>query len=103
MAAIPKNIKVGPFRYKIKYRSPIVSDDHIRLSGECDHANLRIALDHTSAKPCQFETFIHEALHAIDHVAQTDLREDQVARLSMVLTAFLLDNGFIPAEGEQAA
>ena len=99
---IPKNIKVGPFRYKIKYRSPIVSDDHIRLSGECDHQHLRISLDQTNKRSRQFETFIHEALHAMDYVAQTDLREDQVARLSMVLTAFLIDNGFTPAEGEQA-
>lgn len=103
MSTIPKRIKVGPFRYKVTYRTPILADDNTRLSGQCDHTNLRIVLDHTSKKPRQFETFIHEALHAMDYVAHTDLREEQVAQLSMVLTAFLLDNGFIPAEGEQAA
>lgn len=92
---IPKSIKVGPYNYAIEFKTPILSDNNERLSGQCRHTELRILIDPDAAPAYQFETFVHEAMHAIDHVAHADIDEDAVSRISTVLAAFLLDNGYV--------
>lgn len=91
---IPARTKVGPYLYETEYQDVLFGSDNTRLSGVCDHMQQRIVLDHTPAPTKVFETYIHEAVHAMDYVAGTGLDEETVTRFAVVLAAFLIDNGY---------
>ena len=66
---IPESLKVGGFDYSIELSHR--NDRELRSDnnwGECSGYLRRIRID-TEASPIQFsETFLHEVIHAIDHV-----------------------------------
>jgi hypothetical protein len=92
----PERVKIGPHRYDVvrepdKFRSDA---DDCYLAGQIDYDQGVIRL--LERNPYHlFETFIHECLHGMNNVAELDLEENEVARLSNVLAAFLIDNGYV--------
>src|SRR3990167_10234406 len=86
---IPSSLKVAPHRYQITYEDlPSVGDS--KLLGQTDNSELTIKIDKSMTETKQVETFLHEAVHAMDDWAGTGFTEDQVERFSKVLYQVLV-------------
>lgn len=100
---IPSAVKVGGMVYAVQRRRKF---DSPTQWGRVDHALNTIQLSehdqHGAPAACENveQTFMHEILHVVDHVYNSEgLEEDAVERLSHGLYQVLKDNGLL-AEGE---
>jgi hypothetical protein len=92
---LPERVKVGPYEYAVALVDEARNGEHQLCAGTCDFIAHRIEVHREMPPDRHRETFIHEALHAIDDMQRTGLTEKQVHRLAVGLTAFLVDNGLL--------
>jgi hypothetical protein len=97
--ALPSEIKVGAYTYKIVVMGSQESAAKGRY-GECASVELRIGIQEWFASPAKaVDTFLHECLHAIFYergIEGEDKEERTVGLLSTGLTALFLDNPWLP-------
>jgi hypothetical protein len=91
---IPTTLKFGGLKYKVESRSSIEAGGQ-GYYGECLIEKQIIQIASSFPADRQIITLIHESIHAIDDVYGLNLKETQVERLAMGITAFLMDNGFL--------
>ena len=89
---LPGTVKVGAFVYRIEREAQVRADDDRRLCGQVDHMRQVIRIGEGMAAEQEYDTFLHEVLHAIDHNGQIGLTEKQIHRLSSGILGVLLDN-----------
>lgn len=90
---LPDSVKIGPFAYPIELKEKVVGQNGEDLWGHW-HSFPRQYIeikDGVSAER-QLSIFLHEALHGIDESWEVGLKEKQIRRLGIGLTAFLRDN-----------
>lgn len=102
---IPKSIKVGGKTYSILY--PYVFTERTDLRGQTCSDTLEIKISDQLKTGEKFhteniqETFIHEVLHAVDIIYNSNkLEEDEITRLGEGLFQVLKDNDFIKSSKE---
>jgi hypothetical protein len=89
----PKNVKIGAHRYSVQYGPTIVDmGSQAFLNGESDHYHNQIRINGERPHTLVAETFVHEALHAIDNERRLDLTEHQVDQLAAGFLAMMIDN-----------
>jgi hypothetical protein len=97
--ALPSEIKVGAYTYKIVVMGSQESAAKGRY-GECASVELRIGIQEWFASPAKaVDTFLHECLHAVFYergIENEDKEERTVGILSTGLTALFLDNPWLP-------
>lgn len=97
--ALPSEIKVGAYTYKIVVMGSQESAAKGRY-GECASVELRIGIQEWFASPAKaVDTFLHECLHAVFFergIENEDREERTVGILSTGLTALFLDNPWLP-------
>ena len=76
---IPRNCTIGGATYTIR-RSNLLEDNN--MYGLTDHTKSTITLDSKLTEDLLQRTFIHEAIHQMDVVYDTHLRESQIKRLA---------------------
>ena len=83
------SVKIGCHTYQVREMDECNND----LDGQCSPTAVALRIS-TGARPLsrQLVTIIHEVLHALDDMAQTGLKERQVAALSEGLAMVLMDN-----------
>jgi len=84
---------IGPLTWQI---TPLDEDDMPAFYGQC-HAPLtaKIKLNPENSGMRALDTLLHEVVHAMDMMALTKLKEDQVERLGYMLAMFFRDNEWI--------
>lgn len=90
---IPEKVKIGYKDYKItELETKLVSEDDKVCYGniEYDKANINISTIYDEDQ--QNCTFIHECLHGIDELVESNLTEDQVRLISKGLYDFIKSN-----------
>lgn len=99
---IPTEVKVGPFRYPVRFYRRIQarpdcnpSEPLTDLWGQFANMESEIRIAEHAGHMARWNTFFHEVLHAMSENMHDPLREDQVTVLAPILLAFLLDNGFL--------
>ena len=78
---IPKSIQMGGFDYTIETGKKVSSELNSRGAwGVTAQDLLTIRLDYNASPQQLSNTFLHESIHAIDHIYLQDvLKDDQVA------------------------
>ena len=98
---LPETVKVGAFVYTIVRETQVRSDDDRRLCGQINYMRQEIHIGDGMAAEQEYDTFLHEVLHAIDHNGQMGLSEKQIHRLASALLGVLLDNDLLRDEPEE--
>jgi len=89
---IPKKIKICGIEYDVVIRKLENPDNFgMHVMKDC---KLYISNEGTN-KQIQEETFIHEILHAIEHILHIDLDERDVSGISHILYQVLKDNDLL--------
>lgn len=89
---IPKNVKIGYKDFEVNLVPNKVIDEDVICYGNINHNDQIINISSLYGEDQQKMTFIHECLHGIDDMAETDLTEDQVRKLAKGLYSFIKDN-----------
>lgn len=89
---ISEQVKVGAYAYQVTWHDELRNDQDVRLRGQCDHSAGAIRILRGQPADREVETFFHELIHAVECAWNLDLTEDEVAGLSLGLTATLRDN-----------
>jgi len=97
---IPETVRIGFKDYKVTKVDGYVIDDNAVCYGniEYDKDNINLSLNYS--KDLINCTFIHECLHGIDNIEETELTEDQIRKIAKGLYSFVRDNPKIFTEGE---
>ena len=89
----PKIVKIGIFKYDIKYHDKLESDKKDEeYYGEHDTFKMELRISERFEPIRQKASIIHESLHAIDDHNGLDLSEDQVISLANNLIMYMRDN-----------
>jgi hypothetical protein len=88
----PASVKVGKKRYRIELVPFIEEIDGDVTRGYCEQEERVIQLLSTQSQLELFSTFIHEALHAIEHEHKVKLRHKTIYAIEGPLAKFLLEN-----------
>lgn len=93
---IPDEVKIGPYIYKVEYRDELYGDQGQRLWGYVSFQEQTIKLlgPEGVSTDRQGAAFIHEVLHALMELIGQQIPEETHVALSLVLYAFLKDNGY---------
>jgi hypothetical protein len=95
---LPTRALIGPVTYDIKYQDYTKFNTKTTL-GTCstiaDH-QIRINVDHPEYEEELVDTILHEFIHAMDHVYEINLKEQQVHDLARAFTHFIEYNPHIP-------
>ena len=101
---IPTNVKIGGHNYKIRYPYSFISNDdsygeirpkmNLILIRDIDQSGV------TLPKSTIWVTFIHELLHAVDHVSGRVVFKDEhsVEACSEIMYQILVNNNWINIE-----
>ena len=95
---IPKKFKLGGHEYEVK--CPHIFEENTRYSGLHQYGLKRILVGGGLSPTVQFQVFMHEVIHAIDHTFCMESIGSEVPVERLVdgiaegLTQFLLENGF---------
>jgi hypothetical protein len=89
---IPKEIKIGYKVYKINSIDGNVVDGAKVCYGNIQYDNGNINISSLYSVDQQKCTFIHECLHGIDDIMETNLEEEQVRKLAKGIYALIKDN-----------
>jgi hypothetical protein len=85
-----KHVKIGGVEYSIAWAKTVDKDGETR--GTCDSTVRQITLRDNMNERLTFETFIHEALHAIIDSNKLSITHGNINELEEPLAAFILDN-----------
>jgi hypothetical protein len=88
----PRNVKIGPFKYALRWSVRVPEQEHGPLYGYCDNDEQIIYCRRTGVHHDQIaDTLMHEILHAALHVGRTNLTENQEEKVVAALAPLLLD------------
>ena len=89
----PKKVKIGIFKYDIKYYDKLESSKKDEeYYGEHDTFEMEIRVSKRFEPLRQKASIIHESLHAIDDHNGLNLSEDQVISLANNFIMYMKDN-----------
>ena len=91
MGRLKKHIKVGGLDYKIKKKPRIIWEDG-ELSGQITYHKTKILLSEQNSEQYEVVTLLHEAIHAIFHLAGMEQEERTVEVLATGIFMLLRDN-----------
>ena len=77
---IPSSFKVACVDYEVVKTKNLGANDARR--GVTSYFNRKIEIDPDQGLAEQHHAFLHEALHAIDNIFDTDLKETQIKRIA---------------------
>lgn len=89
---IPEEVKIGYKTFKVNMIDANVIDGNKVCYGTIQHDNGSINIATLYSEDQQKCTFIHECLHGIDDIVETELTEDQVRKLAKGIYSFIIDN-----------
>lgn len=92
---IPSCIKIGPHDFQITQDEIIHNDREVMGRTDSNICKIQICLKLKEGKIPESQiadTFLHETIHAIDHIFELGLREKQIRSLSSALLATIRDN-----------
>lgn len=97
---IPKKVKIGGHWFKVLFPYKFIERSDVDGHTDMDTFEIKIANgDGVSQKLADskiMELFLHEIIHAIDHVYNaSQLDEKTVRRLGQGLFQFMSDNGYL--------
>lgn len=87
---IPKTIKIGAYKYVIKYRSGLAK--HAGCTGQCYTSDATIWIDPSELVQTRDVTIVHEILHCISDVERLSLEENDLDRIAHCLVRTLRDD-----------
>jgi hypothetical protein len=95
----PKSVKVGPFRYKVRFGVHEHDEGHLLL-GRLHHISETMLVSTIQSKRNQQETMVHESLHGILELTglsyemrdQPEMEEELVRRLAPTILGWLREN-----------
>ncbi|HKZ20320.1 MAG TPA: hypothetical protein VJQ57_09435 [Acidimicrobiia bacterium] len=95
-AAIPSEVKVGAYTYRIATDKATLNETQVEhgqgLYGALVYGKQLIVLDVDSGADVLADTVLHEVLHSVFRFIRFDDDEDLVARMTPVLLGVLRDN-----------
>lgn len=83
---LPKSIKVGPYNYKVGEVVGLISEENDEVLGYCRPYEQIINIEKNSTSERKKVVIIHELLHAMFEVINTDLAGDKEEQLITVLS-----------------
>ena len=89
---IPKSVKIGYKDFTVNMVDTDVVSENKVCYGSIDYNKGVINLSTLHSIDQQQCTFIHESLHGIDEIAETELSEDQVRKLAKGIYQMIKDN-----------
>ena len=84
---IPEKFKMGTILWKVEESSGI-PDENSRY-GETLYLKQTVRLSHRNSPDQTRVTFLHEAIHVMDHTYKLHIKEDDVCRLAQALAQLL--------------
>jgi hypothetical protein len=93
--ALPNEVVIGPYRYRIAFVPKLLSDNEVRLAGQIEYSTCTISISPEAVEQKQIVTLFHEILHGIANVHGFETfngNEADVDRLAHGLVALLQDN-----------
>jgi hypothetical protein len=89
----PTTVKIGAHHYSVTYHDLIYDkDEQQEYLGRCSYPDLAMTIKEGRAPSQLAETFLHEAVHAIDNDRRLDLSEHQVDQIAAGMLAVMVDN-----------
>lgn len=88
--SLPKNIKIGPFNYKVFLANNIEMEGR-NLSGMVDFDKCEIYIDTNIDENCKKATVLHEILHAILHCSSIESDKEEIHKVIDIISIGLLD------------
>ena len=87
------NIKIGSKEYEIIYQHPVEVDGE-ETWGLCDYAQCKILIDTEICEQMQFNSLIHELVHAVLYEMGNKLHTNEpfTEALSNMLAQVIIDN-----------
>lgn len=97
---ILKQVKVGPYTYKVRFKGELYDEQGQELWGLYNSAQQEIVLSSLarSSDARLGSTFLHEAMHAILEVLNYDIPEQTMGALGVGLYEFLSENGLLAGD-----
>lgn len=89
---IPIKVKIGFKDYEVKKIDGVVADGNSVCYGTINYDDGDINLSTNYSQDQQKWTFIHECVHGIDDMVETELTEDQTRKFAKGLYGFIKDN-----------
>ncbi|WP_035290255.1 hypothetical protein [Clostridium sp. KNHs214] len=89
---IPNGVKIGYKDYKINIQDAPIIDGNEVCYGNIEYDNGNINISSFYSEDQQKCTFIHECLHGIDEIVESNLEEEQVRKLGKGIYQFIKDN-----------
>ena len=86
----PRQLKVGGITYRVLLVDLV--DEHQGLRGQIIHDEATVRVSADQPEDAQYESLLHETVHACEIAAGFKLPEDTVERLARALFAILRDN-----------
>ena len=89
---IPKKVKIGAVTYNVEFEDKMLANRG--MYGEVDYSRLVITIASDTCGERQFNTFVHELLHAILFEAGEKMKQDErwIRSVSNTLTQVIVDN-----------
>ena len=86
-------IKIGSKEYEINYQPQVIVKGNVTW-GSCDYANCQINISTDVCEQMQFNSLIHELLHACLYEIGSDLHQDEqlTEALGNMLAQVIIDN-----------
>jgi len=103
MAILPKEIKIGPYTYRVESVPEGIVEDSQELYGHISFGQDVIQITTKFTTERVVTTLLHEVLHGLSELFDLNLKERQVACLAAGLMMVITDNGFrVVAANEEA-
>lgn len=94
-----QKVVIGPLEWQIQH---VDEEDMSTLYGQCfAPLSAKIKLNPENTGMRALDTLLHEIVHAMDMMALTNLKENQVERLGYMLAMFMRDNPWIHEYAKQ--
>jgi len=95
---LPESVKVGPYTYEVRMVDDLcnANDKNEHIQGQITYSSRLIEIRTDNQLP--MKTLIHEAIHALEDMYGTELKEKHVRRFSNGIYAFLVDNNLLRNE-----
>lgn len=97
---VPKEVKIGYKTIKVNMVDGHVIDGNKVCYGNIEYDNGNINISSLYSEDQQKCTFVHECVHGIDDIMETNLSEEQVRKISKGIYSLIKDNPMIFSNAE---